>query len=65
MTGPFVPVGILNPIRAVVGIPRHRFNLSVKCSRARRKVTERVGRGCAQKQPASRGASRHDTAPQD
>jgi hypothetical protein len=21
MTGPFVPVGILNPIRAVVGIP--------------------------------------------
>jgi hypothetical protein len=26
-------VGILNPIRAVVGIPHHRFNLSVKCSR--------------------------------
>lgn len=33
MTGPFVPVGILNPIRAVVGIPHHRFNLFVKCSR--------------------------------
>jgi len=32
MTGPFVPVGILNPIRAVVGIPHHRFNLFVKCS---------------------------------
>jgi hypothetical protein len=26
-------VGILNPIRAVVGIPHHRFNLFVKCSR--------------------------------
>jgi hypothetical protein len=32
MTGPFVPVGILNLIRAVVGIPHHRFNLFVKCS---------------------------------
>jgi hypothetical protein len=32
MTGPFVPVGILNPIRAFVGIPHHRFNLSVKCA---------------------------------
>src|SRR5260221_14758101 len=32
MTGPFVPVRILNPIRAVVGIPHHRFNLFVKCS---------------------------------
>jgi hypothetical protein len=34
MTGPFVPVGILNPIRAVVGIPHYRFNLFVECSRA-------------------------------
>jgi hypothetical protein len=34
MTGPFVPVGILNPIRAVVGIPHHRFNLFVECSSA-------------------------------
>src|SRR6266403_5010188 len=34
MTGPFVPVRILNPIRAVVGIPHHRFNLFVKCSRS-------------------------------
>jgi hypothetical protein len=33
MTGPFVPVGILNLIRAVLGIPHHRFNLFVKCSR--------------------------------
>jgi hypothetical protein len=32
ITGPFVPVGILNLIRAVVGIPHHRFNLFVKCS---------------------------------
>ena len=32
MTGPFVPVRILNPIRAVVGIPHHRFNLFAKCS---------------------------------
>ena len=32
MTGPFVPVGILNPIRAVVGIHNHRFNLFVKRS---------------------------------
>jgi hypothetical protein len=32
MTGPFVPVGILNPIRAVVGIPHYRFNLFVECS---------------------------------
>ena len=32
MTGPFVPVRIFNPIRAVVGIPHHRFNLFVKCS---------------------------------
>jgi hypothetical protein len=32
MTGPLIPVGILNPIRAVVGIPDHRFNLFVKCS---------------------------------
>jgi hypothetical protein len=35
MTGPFVPVGILNLIRAVVGIPHHRFNLFVKCSSPR------------------------------
>jgi hypothetical protein len=33
MTGPFVPVGMLNPIRAVVGIHNQRFNLFVKCSR--------------------------------
>jgi hypothetical protein len=33
MTGPFVPVRILNLIRAFVGIPHHRFNLFVKCSR--------------------------------
>ena len=32
MTGPFVPVGILNPIRAVMGIHNQRFNLFVKCS---------------------------------
>jgi hypothetical protein len=34
MTGPFVPVRILNLIRAFVGIPHHRFNLFVKCSSA-------------------------------
>jgi len=34
MTGPFVPVGILNPIRAVVGIHHQRFNLFVKRSSA-------------------------------
>jgi hypothetical protein len=28
-------VGILNLIRAVVGIPHHRFNLFVKCSSKR------------------------------
>jgi hypothetical protein len=46
MTGPFVPVGILNPIRAVLGILHHRFNLFVECSSAvsaakngRRRVT--------------------------
>ena len=33
MTGPLVPVGMLNLIRAVLGIHRHRFNLSVKRSR--------------------------------
>jgi hypothetical protein len=32
MTGPFVPVGMLNLIRAVLGIHHHRFNLSVKRS---------------------------------
>jgi transposase len=48
MTGPLVPVGILNLIRAFVGIPHHRFNLSVKCSRrsglivGRRAETDRV-----------------------
>jgi hypothetical protein len=35
MTGPFVPVRILNPIRAVVGIPHHRFNPFVECSSVR------------------------------
>src|SRR4029077_5757741 len=29
---PFVPVTILNPIRAVLGIHNHRFNLFGKCS---------------------------------
>jgi hypothetical protein len=33
MTGPFVPVAMLNLIRAVLGIHHHRFNLSVKRSR--------------------------------
>src|SRR5713101_4845105 len=32
MTGPFVPVAMLNLIRAVLGIHHHRFNLSVKRS---------------------------------
>jgi hypothetical protein len=32
MTGPLVPVGMLNLIRAVLGIHHHRFNLSVKRS---------------------------------
>jgi hypothetical protein len=32
MTGPFVPVGMLNLIRAVMRI-HNRFNLFVKCSR--------------------------------
>ncbi|SRR5260370_1417669 len=32
MTGPLVPVGMLNLIRAVLGIRHHRFNLSVKRS---------------------------------
>ncbi len=40
MTGPFVPVGILNPIRAVVGIPHHRFNLFVKRSSAHPNVVQ-------------------------
>src|SRR5258708_13315070 len=35
MTGPFVPVAMLNLIRAVLGIHHHRFNLSVKRSRGR------------------------------
>jgi hypothetical protein len=35
MTGPFVPVGILNLIRRLRGNPRHRFNLFVKCSSER------------------------------
>src|SRR4029077_16627477 len=34
ITGPLVPVTILNPIRAVMGIHNHRFNLFGKCSRA-------------------------------
>jgi len=34
MTGPFVPVAMLNLIRAVLGIHHHRFNLSVKRSSA-------------------------------
>src|SRR5882672_2842905 len=33
MTGPLVPVGMLNLIRGVLGIHHHRFNLSVKRSR--------------------------------
>jgi len=33
MTGPFVPVAMLNLIRALLGIHHHRFNLSVKRSR--------------------------------
>src|SRR5258706_211288 len=49
MTGPFVPVRILNPIRAVVGIPHHRFNLFVKCSSLAAGV-----RGCYQPQPFMR-----------
>src|SRR5712671_6024211 len=32
MTGPLVPVGMLNLIRGVLGIHHHRFNLSVKRS---------------------------------
>ena len=32
MTGSFVPVGILNPIRAVVGIPIIDSTFSSKCS---------------------------------
>src|SRR5258708_1728041 len=32
MTGPFVPVAMLNLIRGVLGIHHHRFNLSVKRS---------------------------------
>ncbi len=32
MTGPFVPVAMLNLIRALLGIHHHRFNLSVKRS---------------------------------
>src|SRR6267142_2253147 len=35
ITGPFVPVAMLNLIRAVLGIHHHRFNLSVKRSRLR------------------------------
>jgi len=46
MTGPFVPVRILNPIRAVVGIPHHRFNLFVKCSR---KFTNAIREAVARK----------------
>src|SRR6266852_5674345 len=33
MTGPFVPVAMLNLIRVVLGIHNQRFNLFVKCSR--------------------------------
>src|SRR5260370_30335051 len=33
MTGPLVPVGMLNLIRVVLGIHHHRFNLSVKRSK--------------------------------
>jgi hypothetical protein len=32
MTGPFLPVAMLNLIRGVLGIHHHRFNLSVKRS---------------------------------
>src|SRR5258707_3198477 len=45
ITGPFVPVAMLNLIRAVLGIHHHRFNLSVKRSRTphrTRGVTMRV-----------------------
>ena len=35
MTGPLVPVGMLNLIRRVLGIHHHRFNLSVKRSSPR------------------------------
>jgi hypothetical protein len=35
MTGPFLPVAMLNLIRGVLGIHHHRFNLSVKRSRDR------------------------------
>src|ERR1700674_2548430 len=36
ITGLPVPVRTLNPIRAVLGIHHHRFNLFVKCSRRKR-----------------------------
>ena len=41
MTGPLVPVAMLNLIRAVLGIHHHRFNLSVKRSSG----TPRLGPG--------------------
>jgi len=44
MTGPFVPVGILNPIRAVVGIHNQRFNLFVKRSSADINVNLKIGK---------------------
>jgi hypothetical protein len=40
MTGPFVPVAMLNLIRALLGIHLHRFNLSVKRSKARELVAQ-------------------------
>ncbi len=42
MTGPFVPVAMLNLIRAVLGIHHHRFNLSVKRSRRALEIDEKV-----------------------
>src|SRR5260370_41483256 len=51
MTGPFVPVAMLNLIRAVLGIHHHRFNLSVKRSRRRLALL-----GCCQPCAASAAA---------
>jgi hypothetical protein len=58
MTGLLVPVGILNPIRAVLGIHHHRFNLFVKRSSGRIVQSEAGGAGTKQELEATKNLGR-------